>query len=52
MERTERASLLCPVCRLDLMMSERQNIEIDYCPKRRGVWRARRALGARLSIRV
>jgi uncharacterized protein YbaR (Trm112 family) len=38
MERTEGTSLLCPVCRVDLVMSERQNIEIDYCPKCRGVW--------------
>lgn len=30
--------LLCPVCRVDLVMSERQGIEIDYCPKCRGVW--------------
>jgi len=30
--------LLCPVCRTDLLMSERQGIEIDYCPKCRGVW--------------
>ena len=30
--------LLCPACRLDLVMSERQGIEIDYCPKCRGVW--------------
>lgn len=30
--------LLCPVCRLDLVMSDRQGIEIDYCPKCRGVW--------------
>jgi Zn-finger nucleic acid-binding protein len=29
----------CPVCREpDLVMSERQGIEIDYCPKCRGVW--------------
>lgn len=28
----------CPVCNVDLMMSERQGIEIDYCPKCRGVW--------------
>ena len=29
----------CPVC-VDtyLVMSERQNVEIDYCPKCRGVW--------------
>lgn len=29
---------LCPACRVDLVMSERQGIEIDYCPKCRGVW--------------
>ena len=30
--------LLCPTCRIDLLMSNRQGIEIDYCPKCRGVW--------------
>ncbi|MCW8194083.1 hypothetical protein F6455_04705 [Proteobacteria bacterium 005FR1] len=29
----------CPVCEnKDLVMSERQGIEIDYCPQCRGVW--------------
>lgn len=28
----------CPVCRVELQLSERQGIEIDYCPKCRGVW--------------
>ena len=29
----------CPVCGdADLVMSERQGVEIDYCPKCRGVW--------------
>ena len=29
----------CPVCKeTDLIMSARQNIEIDYCPQCRGVW--------------
>lgn len=28
----------CPVCNVDLLMSERGGIEIDYCPKCRGVW--------------
>jgi len=28
----------CPSCKVDLVMSERQGIEIDYCPKCRGVW--------------
>lgn len=30
--------LMCPACRVDLVMSERQGIEIDYCPQCRGVW--------------
>lgn len=30
--------LVCPSCRIDLVMSERHGIEIDYCPKCRGVW--------------
>ncbi len=29
----------CPVCKEpDLVMSERQGIEIDYCPSCRGIW--------------
>lgn len=28
----------CPVCNVNLVMSERQGIEIDYCPQCRGVW--------------
>ena len=28
----------CPVDDSDLVMAERQGIEIDYCPKCRGVW--------------
>lgn len=28
----------CPVCRVELNISERQGIEIDYCPKCRGIW--------------
>jgi Zn-finger nucleic acid-binding protein len=28
----------CPLCRVGLQMTERQGIEIDYCPKCRGVW--------------
>lgn len=31
-------ALLCPHCQVGLAMSERQGIEIDYCPKCRGVW--------------
>ena len=28
----------CPVCNVDLLMAERQGVEIDYCPQCRGVW--------------
>lgn len=29
----------CPVCQdVALVMSDRQGVEIDYCPKCRGVW--------------
>ena len=28
----------CPVDNVDLVMSERHGIEIDYCPQCRGVW--------------
>ncbi len=28
----------CPLDATDLVMSERSGIEIDYCPKCRGVW--------------
>jgi Zn-finger nucleic acid-binding protein len=28
----------CPIDNADLVMAERQGIEIDYCPKCRGVW--------------
>jgi uncharacterized protein len=28
----------CPACKTSLAMSERQGIEIDYCPKCCGVW--------------
>lgn len=28
----------CPVCRVDLLMTNRDGVEINYCPKCRGVW--------------
>jgi hypothetical protein len=28
----------CPIDGSDLVMTDRQGIEIDYCPKCRGVW--------------
>ena len=30
--------MLCPACKTNLTLSERQGIEIDYCPSCRGVW--------------
>lgn len=31
--------MLCPVCKTQALgMSERQGIEIDFCPQCRGVW--------------
>lgn len=30
--------MLCPVDGAELQMMERQGVEIDYCPKCRGVW--------------
>lgn len=28
----------CPLCSVELLLAERQGIEIDYCPKCRGIW--------------
>ena len=36
--KQKAAGMKCPVDQLDLVMSERQGIEIDYCPRCRGVW--------------
>ncbi|MGE5681750.1 MAG: zf-TFIIB domain-containing protein [Bacillota bacterium] len=30
--------MLCPNCKTNLLLSERQGIEIDYCPDCRGIW--------------
>ncbi len=30
--------MYCPVCQERLLMTDRQGVEIDYCPKCRGVW--------------
>ena len=35
---TNAAGMPCPVCKVNLVMSERQGVEIDYCPQCRGVW--------------
>lgn len=28
----------CPVCTIELRITDRQGVEIDYCPQCRGVW--------------
>lgn len=28
----------CPTCQVNLIMTDRSGIEIDYCPNCRGVW--------------
>jgi uncharacterized protein len=28
----------CPKCNITLLMSDKQGIEIDYCPDCRGIW--------------
>lgn len=28
----------CPNCNVDLLMAERSNEQIDYCPQCRGIW--------------
>jgi uncharacterized protein len=38
-KNVNRNIMNCPVCNdSKLVMSERQGIEIDYCPRCRGVW--------------
>ena len=34
----QAAGMPCPVCAVPLVMSDRQGVEIDYCPQCRGVW--------------
>jgi len=34
----EEVSMQCPVCAVGLHITERQGLEIDYCPQCRGVW--------------
>jgi Zn-finger nucleic acid-binding protein len=38
MDAQVKAGMLCPVCKVDLHMTERQGLEIDFCPRCRGVW--------------
>ncbi len=35
---TSAHNMPCPICKVPLAMSDRQGVEIDYCPQCRGVW--------------
>ena len=37
-EILNKVNMKCPSCDELLVMSDRQGVEIDYCPKCRGVW--------------
>ena len=39
-----------PICKVELVMSERQEIEINYCPKCRGIWLDRREIDKNIEI--
>lgn len=39
----------CPNCQETLLMTVRNNVEIDYCPKCRGIWLDRGELDKLLS---
>lgn len=36
--RHEGIEMACPLCFVPLTMAERSGVEVDYCPKCRGVW--------------
>lgn len=45
--------MFCPVCsQTTLLMAERQGVEIDYCPKCRGVWLDRGELDKLIALSV
>jgi Zn-finger nucleic acid-binding protein len=37
-QTTAKPGFDCPSCGVGLVMTDRQGIEIDYCPQCRGVW--------------
>lgn len=38
MTSAQIAGMHCPACRVPLSLSDRQGVEVDYCPNCRGVW--------------
>ena len=37
-DAAQLSAMLCPVCHVGLAMTDRQGVEIDYCPQCRGIW--------------
>jgi Zn-finger nucleic acid-binding protein len=37
-EKQERPAMQCPIDGTELVITDRSGVEIDYCPKCRGVW--------------
>ena len=35
---TKNKTMKCPNCNVNLLITDRNNVEIDYCPECRGVW--------------
>ncbi len=48
---TQHGRMDCPICSVALVMSDRQGIEIDYCPQCRGVWLDRGELDKIMNVR-
>lgn len=42
----------CPLCKVNLQMADRQGVEIDYCPKCRGIWLDRGELEKLIDLSV
>lgn len=38
MSISDKGGMCCPKCGLGLLKTERQGVEMDYCPSCRGVW--------------
>ena len=38
MTEREESRMKCPIDGAELVMAERQGVEIDYCPSCRGIW--------------
>ncbi|MGO4452394.1 zf-TFIIB domain-containing protein [Phyllobacterium sp. TAF24] len=44
--------LLCPTCKVNLLMGDRQGVEVDFCSQCRGIWLERGKLDEIIERRV